>query len=127
MPEILAIKVEEGPCIVAPIEFEDLVCIFRSFNILLEDVVFVGIDSIEDYGGCETNAMEVCINGWVSMADYLMSNSPDTIVDAIEDSGEYEFDTKAYGIELIQNLRDSIEGWKQFVTDDGVLNLAIRA
>ena len=126
MPEIVAIKIEEGPGAITPMGFDDTAYVLKAFGTLLEDKVFVGVDSVVGHGGWEVGNLEVQIYGWSHLVDYLMSNSPDSIVDAIEDSGEHEFDTKAEGIELIQNLRDSAKGWGPFITADDELNLVIK-
>jgi len=125
MPEIVAIKIEEGPGAITPMGYEDTAYSFRALGSLMQDGVCVGVNSVSIHDNWETGHLEVWIWGWSKLADYLQSNTPDIIVDAMEDTGEHEFDTRSQGIEFIENLRKAISEWKPFVTDKDELNLVV--
>ena len=126
MPEIIAVRIEEGPGAVTPMGYEDTAYAFRALGALIQDGVAICVNSVSIHDNYETGHLEVWIWGWSKLTDYLLSNTPDIIVDAMEDTGEHEFDERSEGITFIENLRKVIDEWKPFVTKKDELNLIVQ-
>ena len=129
--EVFAVKIEDGPSAVVPMKlFDDTAYAFRAMVTAAEDEhsgsICAGVNAVCGYGGFEVGHLELYVWGWSKLVEYLKSKGSDQVVEDIHDTGEHEFDTKAEGIDFVDGIKNSMDGWGPFITPNDELNLIVR-
>jgi hypothetical protein len=129
MSELMAVKIEEGPCVASPMDFDDTAYAFRA---LIEAVnindVCVGINQVSGHEGSEVGHLEIWVWHWPKVVDWLQSNQHrlEELVEEIHENGTHIFDSVEQGIEFLGNLLKVEEYWRSFITEEDELSLIVK-